>query len=386
MFLFLSTCCILGLNKKILCSWISRTVYACTIQLLFGLALFLPFYAMPFFREISLNQGQIDQIDHLYLHSAHIDDNGTSIHAFRSPGNHGTIILVPFIFALSTIGTSFASSIIPAGFNTALVVVLIMTFISSISGFANYMHFQNENIDGTLNDAWHTSPDDYYDQCDTQNSILTAEDDLNCVGHAVNWIYSDIWPSICTRPIVSSLPQFGAVQLLLMAMASKIKFYSATPGYIENVFIPNLEANGVNCSESVCEYPRLQSLLRANALFFVLGATLIALLGSSLFFAVHFPPPFLTRFKNNYFKRLNRAIRKRLQHSIYNTTNGIGDIREDSSKCEDDNIVLREVIEEKNKVHDIIEPLLRRKVSTYCNECKPDKGCHHYWPCEECAV
>ena len=27
-----------------------------------------------------------------------------------------------------------------------------------------------------------------------------------------------------------------------------------------------------------------------------------------------------------------------------------------------------------------------RKVSTYCNECKPDKGCHQYWLCDECPV
>lgn len=387
MFVFSTLVCVQGLLER---SFLLGTAgYAFAIQFIYGLVMFQLFYATSLFRETQMCDD--NTIEECYTYDdgteycyntgnwcwnrrfgepyreyggsiMNLDkDSNVEITASRTPGGYGTMILLPFIFALSTIGTSFASSAIPGSYKLAMVVVAFFTLIASFAPLANFVYFFYGNYYSSGNYYDYEEKEDSLtrcrlaldplDLCDNLKNMtiggnLTAEYYMNCIGLDVNG--EGIYPSLCTPSYASLLPQFGVVQLLSMVLSSEIKFHSDVPGYIENVFIPQY-LQGIECEGNICKFPKIQSVYRENALYFLLGAVLLVILGTTIFMFIHFTPSFVVPFKlacSSHFSEAFGRLCCRPQ-------------KESGESSSIEKVILREVTEEKNRVDDIVKPLLQ---------------------------
>lgn len=295
-----------------------------------------------------------------------LHDENVNISAIRTPGGGlGTIILVTFLFALSTVGASFSSSIIPGNYKFAMVAV---TFCALLASFAplgtivNYFyqayfdHYSSYYSDDETNSFFDRCRSilDPLDLCDKISDgpdklilgeDITSEYYMTCMGLNLN---QEMFLALCIPPYASLLPQFGVVQLLSMTLTSKIKFSSDEPGYIENVFIPE-NFHGLDCTGDTCMIPKIQSLYRENALYFFLGAIVLGILGFTCFTFAHFTPKALLPFKLSCSRTIAKIIEKLCCKSNEAAKNETAFSEE---------VILSEVIDEKEKVSGIIQPLL----------------------------
>ena len=300
----------------------------------------------------------------------------------RTPGSFDYLIPIPFIFAMGTVGSALASSIIPGNYKFALFIVIIFTLVASLAPLANIIYFMVANyydyyedsesetamrkclssldpldLCGNITESFsdfraniieYLNPDDnstllgtgplieqYFSNI-TNGETTFGEYFMNCHGFVGA-------PILCTPAYASLLPQYGILQLLSLALISDIKFTSDVPGYIEKDFLPNFE--GLNCKGNVCKIPIIQSSFRANALYFFLGAICLIIVGGAMFVVTYFPPKSILRLKSTCTGFLGNLFLYKQKRSEEETI---------SEELEE----LEEVANEKNEVANIVRPLL----------------------------
>lgn len=182
-----------------------------------------------------------------------------------------------------------------------------------------------------------------FEECfdgDLCSSVFAAgtvnEDFLNCIGLRAGRL-----SSLCIPSYAGLLPQFGFFQMLSMAMVSKISFYSETPGFVEQVFIPRVEGD---CSGNSCTFPFAKNLYGQNAGWEILGAAILLVVGILCAHVFAFPVAFILHMKNRitHFMDLIRCRRKRMH---------LQKIPEEQEEFE-------EVVKERETVEAIVHPLL----------------------------
>lgn len=240
-------------------------------------------------------------------------DNKQVLRIVDTPGSYWQIIAAPLIFALSTPGSAFFSSIIPGNYKFCMVVVGFFTVVAFLFPivYYNYMTFK---VQFNYSGGYYWYDDDYYENplqdrmlqsciesidpdnlCPDLHSSLerniTQEYFLNCIGFDL--IQNAVIGSYCTPSYVSLLPQYGILQLFVLTYYSKIKFWPESMETYRNMFPDD---DGF-CKGDTCKIPLIEKAYRRNLLFFFVGALVLNVIGFGVFMFRFFSPTFLLKFK-----------------------------------------------------------------------------------------
>ena len=344
-------------------------ISAFTTQLVYGFILLTLFYASAVFRETKMCE---DQDTDYYSIGYYSYDNWCRTQSFGesyrtygqsvwnpfdtpaepigvtatgTPGGYGKILLIPFLFALSTPGSVFASSVIPGNYKFAMIIVVFFTLLASVAPLVYYIFSSVAYMDSRGARERCLSSLDPRGICDdvingNWNATIAPEDYLNCIGFQT---YGElVVPFLCTPAYTSLLPQFGAFRLLAMTIISDIKFTSDRPGFIDEGFL--------YCIGGKCKFPLVQSLYRQNLLFFFVGAVCLTVFGLALFRLTYFTPGSILRIKNSFSRCFMRAFGALFFCKKKTPAEKDGAVEE---------IILEEVINEANSVNEIVRPLLK---------------------------
>ena len=134
--------------------------------------------------------------------------------------------------------------------------------------------------------------------------------------------------------------------MLTMAYTAELKFISDPPSYVQEVLIPSLDGS-VRCNGDTCKFPFANELYWWNALFILLGAIVLLLLGLFLAALFAFPfGPFLRA--RRFFRNLYDCLCCKFQTGTSN----------EDSKGSNENEELIEISEERRAVNEIFQPFL----------------------------
>jgi ABC-type uncharacterized transport system ATPase subunit len=331
---------------------IGTLVYAFLVAFLYVSLLLGALYATPFFRTPSICTPDYETnkfcdtkfgdlplvtIDALQGISPLLNDGAAEVYAYPVPGGYSFVFGAGFVFALTVPGAALASAYLP-GNKFALMTIAMMTLMASITPLITYFLATfvetAKDVEACLNDIVPLS------LCAAGFSNTTrGEDFLNCVGVLINkqQVY-------CTPSFTALLPQYGLFQMLSMALSSDIKFYSESASYLEEVFLPTI--SGDYCSGATCSFPYASVLYLDNFGWTVLGAFILVLIGVITAHIFAFPTASVLYIKDMWVHGIERmSCRKGKSADVSTPEKG----------------ELEEVIQERETVEDIIEPLLLKQ-------------------------
>jgi ABC-type multidrug transport system ATPase subunit len=286
-------------------------------------------------------------------------DESVSIYAYSTPSDFGMVFGAMLLFVLTIPGAALSSSYLP-GNKFALVVIACLILGASVTPVIMYflVRFGKavlENEDDRLscsNSIVLNTTCQNLTQTDVYN-----EDLLNCIGLAIN----EPLATLCMPGYVALLPQFGLFQMLDLALNANIRFYTVPAEYAEESLIPRI--TGGHCHGSTCAFPAVKNLYLRHAGWQILGAVVLVAVGVFIALVVAFPSARIQRWKSiatHGFEHLMSSIRCRRAKDTHGS--------EARVECKQE---LDEVVQERETVRSIIEPLLTKHEQTVKGEDEP---------------
>jgi hypothetical protein len=274
-------------------------------------------------------------------------DESVSIYAYSTPSGYGMVFGAMLLFVMTIPGAALSSSYLP-GNKFALVVIACLILGASVTPVIMYFLVRfnkailqdEEDVLACSNSIVLNTTCQNLTETDVDN-----EDVLNCVGLAI----SESLATLCMPGYVALLPQFGLFQMLDLALNANIRFYTVPAEYAEETLIPSIA--GGYCHGSTCAFPAVRDLYLRHAGWQILGAVLLVVVGVFIALVVAFPSARIQHWKSiatHGVEHLMSSIRcKQTKH-----THGSGSRVDDKQE-------LDEVVQERETVRSIIEPLLK---------------------------
>jgi ABC-type multidrug transport system fused ATPase/permease subunit len=328
---------------------IATLMYALLVAFLYVSLLLGALYATPFFRTPSVctpdyetnnfcetKFGDLPVVNSYALQdiSLLLNDGAAQVYAYSVPGGYSFVFGAGFVFALTVPGAALASAYLP-GNKFALMTIAMMTLMASITPLITYFLSTfvetSKDVAACLNDIVPLS------LCAAGFGNSTrGEDFLNCVG-----ILLTKQQVYCTPSYTALLPQYGLFQMMSIALSADVKFYTEPASYLEEVFLPTISSD--YCSGSTCSFPYASVLYLDNFGWTMLGACILVLIGVITAHIFAFPTATVLYVKDMWVHGVERmSCRKAKPSDVSNP----------------DKAELEEVVQERETVEEIIEPLL----------------------------
>lgn len=347
-------------------------LYAFTVSFIYSFVLLTMLYATPYFREPTVCTPDYDRgvscdvkfgglpvviADYVQEVSLSLFDAPevvpgelVRIFAYPTPGGYGMVFGAGVVFAMTVPGAALASSYLP-GHNFALVVIAFLALLASLTPviiyFLSVVISTEDEVRACINDITTES------MCKEPFTADTANEDfLNCVGLMINQLNS-----LCIPGYAALLPQFGLFQMLSLTLYSNIKFYSEPPEYTEQVLIPSIK--GGYCSGDICAFPFAAKLYMQYVGWEILGAVILIVVGVAIAHVFAFPTAWVLHMKSLCAHGIEQF------QSCLQCRRGKGKYKQHATEEKEE---LEEVVQEREAVRKIIQPLLLTAAATDSGE------------------